>query len=387
MDEVSRLAKEAILLFQIIFKHLHLTPVVHFELEGGYEPPLIGNALQHNHANLGRINYQLAQLGINGELKPEYWRNQWEYVSLFNGQSPLTEAHDLARAMMVLPQLFGQQGIKQVFIKPVLWAGDTARLAKGNKTIFANGTQLVHIPNAVQINVSVKDSEGKNLVPQADFGEQLQQSFLQSSLGCSLIYLPEEEAFERLGLKRNYQLDAELSSPEDISGGHQGSIALYKQHGKHNQLMGETPLIIGLNQQVLLSQIDWHATARVEHRLGAASLRYNPYLNVLFALANVFCTVKQYLNQDEQFDISIKQAAIKAFIPQALPTSLHCKGHSVGAITLFREQNWLSTTLAEAYQFACRARLLSAWHPEDSVRLKTALLNQYHPQPVLLTNK
>ena len=385
MDDVSRLANEGILLFQRVLKHLNLTPVVHFELEGGYQPAKCGTEIKHNGANLSLINRRLAMLGINGELKPEYWRNQWEYVSLFNGQDPLTEAYDLARTMRVLPGLFLEQGIREVYIKPVLWAGDTARLAKGNHTIFADGMQLVHIPNAVQVNVSVNDHLGRNLVPQDEFGAWLQYEFLQSSLACCLLYLPEEEAFERLALKQNYQLDAELSSPEDISGGHQGSVALYKEHGKHNQLMGETPLIVGLDQQVLISQVDWHATARVEHRLGAASMRYNPYLNVLFALGNVFNTVGHYFNPNGLFDLSCCHTSPPSFAAQQLPKSLHNSAQGLGAITLFEQQTWLSDTLAAAYAYACKHDITTGWRPEDSERLKAAVLNQYHPQPVLLT--
>ncbi|MBE0365668.1 hypothetical protein PULV_b0296 [Pseudoalteromonas ulvae UL12] len=385
MDDVSRLAKEGILLFQCIFQHLNLTPVVHFELEGGYQPLKVGAEIKHNAADLARINRRLAMLGINGELKPEYWRNQWEYVSLFNGQDPLTEAYDLARTMRLLPRLFFEQGIQAVYIKPVLWAGDTARLAKGNHTIFADGMQLVHIPNAVQVNVSVNDQFGRNLVPQAEFGARLQHEFLQSSLDCCLLYLPEEEAFERLALKQNYQLDAELSSPEDISGGHQGSVALYKEHGKHNQLMGETPLIVGLDQKALISQVDWYATARIEHRLGAASMRYNPYLNVLFALGNVFNTVSHYLNPNGLFELSHCHTAAPFFSAQQLPKSLHNSAQGLGAITLFEQQTWLSDTLAAAYSYALKHDITSGWQLEDSVRLKTAVLNQYHPQPVLLT--
>ena len=385
MDDVSRLAKEGILLFQRLFKHLNLTPVVHFELEGGYQPIKRGAEIKHNAADLAKINRRLAQLGINGELKPEYWRNQWEYVSLFNGQDPLTEAHDLTRTMHLLPSLFLEQGISAVYIKPVLWAGDTARLAKGNHTIFADGMQLVHIPNAVQINVSVNDQFGRNLVPQGEFGARLQYEFLQSSLDCCLLYLPEEEAFERLALKQNYQLDAELSSPDDISGGHQGSVALYKERGKHNQLMGETPLIVGLDQKALISQVDWHATARIEHRLGAASMRYNPYLNVLFALGNVFNAVRYYLTPNGVFDLSCGQNAPPAFSPQQLPQSLHNTAQGLGAITLFEQQTWLCDTLTAAYSYSLKHQITTAWQLEDSVRLKAAVLNQYQPQPVLLT--
>ena len=58
--------------------------LVHFELEGVFE-------LRDNHKILdyAGVNQKLIKLDIDGELKSEYWKNQWEFVSLFNGQSPL----------------------------------------------------------------------------------------------------------------------------------------------------------------------------------------------------------------------------------------------------------------------------------------------------------
>ncbi len=55
--------------------------LVHFELEGVFE-------LRANFKNLdyAGVNQQLIKLDIDGELKSEYWKNQCEFVSLFNGQ-------------------------------------------------------------------------------------------------------------------------------------------------------------------------------------------------------------------------------------------------------------------------------------------------------------
>ena len=189
------------------------------------------------------LNKKLRAHNIDGELVAEYWSNQWEYVSLFNGQTPLKEAHNLSRAFNLLPKLFAEQGITKTLIKPVVWAGDDSRLASGSSHIFSTDKRAVHIPNAIQMNISVQNLRGDNLMVEGEFAAHLQQTLLQTSLASCLIYLPEEEAFERLALKHKYGLAAELCSPVDISGGHQGSIALYRDIGKHNQKMGIEPLI------------------------------------------------------------------------------------------------------------------------------------------------
>ena len=62
-------------------------PVVHFELEGVFEATNNRQGLDYP-----GVNRALARLNIDGELKTEFWDNQWEYVSLFKGQTPLKEA-------------------------------------------------------------------------------------------------------------------------------------------------------------------------------------------------------------------------------------------------------------------------------------------------------
>lgn len=304
-------------------------PLVHFELEGCYQkPPQAKINYQH-------INQQLLALGIEGEVVAEYWSNQWEYVSLFHGQSPLKEAQNLQRAIYLLPKLFAEQGVSKTLIKPVVWAGDQGKLAAGCENIFSGDNRAVHIPNAVQINVSVQDSNGKNLLVSGDFAERLQQAFLRTSLACCLLYLPEEEAFERLLLKSKYGLAAELCSPVDISGGHQGSIALYRNIGKHNQKMGIEPLLYDAKSNVLVSQENWHKTARIEHRLGASSVHYNAYMNVIYTLLNVI----------ETLDGMKEGHKLQSERHGQLPTSLYDQANNAGAITLFANQDWLSRTI------------------------------------------
>ena len=332
MNSLNRLAEAIIFSLQDYVNQRGFRVLIHFELEGCYQKPT-GKQIDYK-----QVNNKLLALGIDGEVVAEYWSNQWEYVSLFNGQSPLKEAQNLYRAIYVLPKLFAEQGVTKTLIKPVVWAGDYGKLAPGCENIFSGDNRAVHIPNAIQLNVSVQDLTGKNLLVSGGFAQCLQQHFLRTSLACCLIYLPEEEAFERLVLKSKYGLAEELCSPIDISGGHQGSIALYRDIGKHNQQMGVEPLIYDDKSNVIVSQNNWHKTTRIEHRLGASSEHYNPYLNVIFALLNVIDAIDgTETNNDEKSE------------PYGqLPSSLHDQQHNLGAITLFANNDWFSRSIDKA---------------------------------------
>lgn len=330
MNHSHRLAEAVILSLEEYIKQRGFRALIHFELEGCYQKPV------NKVVDYSRVNRKLLSLGIDGEVVAEYWSNQWEYISLFNGQTPLKEARNLHRAINYLPKIFAEQGITKTLIKPVVWAGDSGKLAVGCENIFSGDSRAVHIPNAVQINVSVQDISGKNLLISGDFGECLQQNFLHTSLACSLIYLPEEEAFERLALKSKYGLAQELCSPVDISGGHQGSIALYRDIGKHNQKMGVEPLLYDDKNNVIASQNNWHKTARIEHRLGASSEHYNPYLNVIFALLNVIDTIDENNIKHTNGEYG------------HLPDSLYDLANNLGAISLFANSDWFSRSIDNA---------------------------------------
>jgi len=332
----------AICLLQSYIERLGYQAQIHFELEGCYR--IDNNNNNAKKLNFTAINQHLKSLNIDGEIVSEYWRNQWEYVSLFNGQSPLKEAQNLHQAITKLPHLFkmfyGKEGLIDTLIVPVVWSGDHGKLAQGSKQIFTHDSRAVHIPNAVQLNVSVLDTEGNNLIVTNGFGEYLQYCFLRTSLECCLLYLPEEAAFERLALKTRYGLSQELCSPVDISGGHQGSVALYKKLGKHNQKMGEEPILYDKYNQVLSVQQNWQKTARIEHRLGAASSDYNPYLNVIYGLLNVVDAIEAY--EDNHY------SSPPYFAPTPLPQSLitdKLDENGLGAIDLFKASSWFSQGL------------------------------------------
>jgi hypothetical protein len=359
-----------LMLIQDVIQHLLNTleakgfkTLVHFELECVCE-------LRPNQQRLDYlgINQKLARLGIDGELKSEYWKNQWEFVSLFNGQSPLKEAQNLAHAMRVLPTIMCQHGAAKVMMVPVAWGADKGRYVPGSGAIFSLDTRSVHIPNAIQMNVSVENQQGENLFAQQGLGEWIQYELLVNSYACCLLFLPEEDAFKRLALRQDYGLDAELSSPVVLSGGHQGSIALYKEIGKHNQSMGLEPLFFATDNSVLHYTGDWQKTARVEHRIGATSKNYDPYLNMLFILINVLEGISKW-----QVAESLPQ-----FEDKALPVSLfdeynkQDEQQKLGALSLFENDSWF----ADKIDFYCQD--MSNMNVIDlGIKIKKMMLSKY----------
>lgn len=370
---LQHLAIEAITLAQDYLSQLGYKAQIHFELEGCYR-------FENNHeqtVDFNRVNQCLRELNIEGEIVGEYWRNQWEYVSLFHGQAPLKEAVNLQRVITKLPQLFqtlyGQSRAIETLIQPVVWFGDQGKLIAGSSQLFTTDTRAVHIPNAVQLNVSVLDKKGKNLVAEEGFGEYLQNCLLCTSLECCLFYLPEEAAFERLALKTRYGLAQELCSPVDISGGHQGSVALYKQLGKHNQNMGEEPLLYDSNNRVLSVKQNWKKTARIEHRLGASSLQYNPFINVLYGLMNVVDAVHAYEKNSH--------LVTAQFTPISLPKSFFTEKEStsLGAFDLFKDSFWFSDSINRLEDKATTVKAKSALdcHIKLGDKIQQAILAHY----------
>ncbi|XQW84392.1 hypothetical protein ACOYR1_14805 [Thalassotalea piscium] len=369
---LDELAISAINILQSYLSLEGFSAHVHFELEGCVST----SSQQTISIDFSAINKQIAARGIEGQLVPEYWKNQWEYVSLFAGQSPLKEAHNLTKIIDILPLLFKQQGIHEVLIHPVIWNGDQVQLLQGSKSIFQGLNKAIHIPNAIQINVSISDDNGENLVANSLLGEYIQQCFIETSYANAILFLPEQDAYERLRLKADFGLNDELCSPTDISGGHQGSIALYRQYGKHNQILGENVLIVNHLNEPLVKHINWQKEARVEHRLGASSLHYNAYINVVFALLNVIDAVSLFKDKDQQ--------GILAIPPQPLPSSLFDNDKGKGAYTLFKEDLWFEDSLngIEKQMLAdktCQPLNLGS-------KIKQAILDKYQNKKIVLAN-
>lgn len=332
---------------------------VHFELEGLATMPR-GQELPYQ-----VVNDWLRARQIPGQLKKEYWQGQWEYVSDFAGQSPLEEAVSLANVMALLPAKLRSMGAQQVCLSPVAWYASAHRYTHGSGSIFGNKNGAVHVPNAIQVNVSVNDAHGKNLMPDSGLGEWLQYHLLQNSVHCGLLFLPEEDAYRRLALRTDYGLDAELSSPWELSGGHQGSIALYKEKGKHNQPMGVKPLVLDAKQSPIASIHDWRATCRVEHRLGATSEHYDPFINVLFVLLNVLDAIASWQ----------KAQVVPEFSATPLPTSLMSNSEHTGAIALFQQDIWFAARIDHYCQ-----DLTSASVSSPGQMIKHTFLQGFRPE-------
>ncbi|GAA5219057.1 hypothetical protein ACFSJ3_17020 [Corallincola platygyrae] len=339
MDHLSHIAREALKLLQAEVLSYGFKPAIHYELEGGYKPRP-GKQLDYQ-----AVNKSMAKLSLQAELKPEYWQCQWEYVSLFNGQSPLQESDNLYKAIQLLPELLCKHGAQQVYIRPVIWNGDRGGMASGSRAIFHHTARDIHIPNAVQLNLSLIDSHGNNLMADGPLAEQIQCKLLETSYHYCALFLPEEEAFERIRLKSHYGLDQELSSPVNLSGGHQGSIALYRQWGKHNQPMGVETTLLDCEQQPLVTRQDWRRGARIEHRLGASSPHYNPYLNSVFALANVVDVLAERQHGTMPAKRCSEQQADAKPLPHALYDSSLGEFPGPSALALLQQDDWLETIL------------------------------------------
>ncbi len=108
MSSTNVIARQLISILQDYLKTLGFTPVIHFELEGCYQFEVAPS--KQGLLDFSLINHTLNKLNINGELIAEYWSNQWEYVSNFDGQLPLQEADNLTQAINFLPKIMAQQG-------------------------------------------------------------------------------------------------------------------------------------------------------------------------------------------------------------------------------------------------------------------------------------
>ncbi len=303
---------------------------LHFELEGMYR------TTSGQELDFSWINVQLRANQVQGQLKKEYWPFQWEFVSDFSGQSPIQEAGSLAKAMQLVPKLLRQHGASEVMLQPIVWRASQERYVAGSSAIFGQRNGMVHVPNAIQLNLSVQDETGTNLMAESGLGEWLQYQLLQTSYANCLLFLPEHDAFKRLRLRQDFGLDDELSSPYELSGGHQGSIALYKQKGKHNQPMGRKTLLYSHQGHGLVYHDDWKPGCRVEHRLGATSQHYDPHLNVMFALLNVLDAVTAWQQSPR---------GTPKFDNKALPTSLFDTATETGAMTIFEQDTWLQDAI------------------------------------------
>lgn len=358
---LSKLAITAIELLQYQLSCYKIRPIIHFELEGCYQPDQIQHPTKLHSADFTKMNQRLRDHSILGIIKPEFWQYQWEYASCMNDQSPLRVASDLNKFMHVIPQIMAEQGIANVIIKPVVWSGDSMGYHQNSSTLFCTENKAIHIPNAVQINISARDTKDNNILTINQYGENLQTKLLETSYECSLLFLPDNESFQRLQLKTNFNLSSELTSPQKLSGGHQGSIAFYTTHDKHNRQITGRNLVNKKNQTVAHNKEYWRQASRIEHRLGASSYQYNPYVNIAFVLANMVESSQGFLDNNEHYQIEKKLDLNnnEPWTHKELARSLLCEDHQTGAIKIFQQSKWLEDTINKS---AC-------WHNEQQYAL------------------
>ena len=148
-----------------------------------------------------------------------------------------------------------------------------------------------------------------------------------------------------------------------------------KEKGKHNQAMGLEPLFFAADNSVLHYAGDWRKTARVEHRIGATSNNYDPYLNMLFILINVLEGIGKW-QADEP---------LAKFEDKALPVSLYDQQskqeqyEKLGALSLFKNDSWFANKI----DFYCQNM------PNTNVvnlgeKIKNMVLSQYQRSVITL---
>jgi len=221
-DMLNHTAMRLIDAFDEAIHALGYAAIIQYELEG------IHTSANNSNPDFECMNAALEADGILGEIKQEYWHNQWEWASHMAGQTPRKATDDLAHMLHHGDTYFTEHDIR---IAPISWGHEVAHRPHDDKDVYACE---VHVPNAVQVNISVCDDAGHSIMLQDKFGERLQQTLIRTSYENCALFLPEDEAFTRLRLRSDYHLEGIISSPYDISGGHQGSIAFYQTHDKHN---------------------------------------------------------------------------------------------------------------------------------------------------------
>jgi hypothetical protein len=83
---------------------------------------------------------------------------------------------------------------------------------------------------------------------------------IKKSIVILIFFIPNQAALDRIFVKDEYDLCEELSSPNNISGGNQGSIACYLELDKKNK----PNTVDGFFND---EKNNWHEIARIEFRL------------------------------------------------------------------------------------------------------------------------
>lgn len=255
---------DSIILIENILEEKNIKTSINIELEGVY---LDDNNLQKDDF-YQKVNSNLKKFEIKAKLKPEFWEKQWEYESDFQIGNTIQTIQNYQKFCKNINQIFYPQIPK---IKPVNYKWCQLK------------DKVIHLPNAVQINISLW-KEGFNMLANKNFAFFLQNLLIKHSIDNLIFFLPNQESLDRLFLKEKYNLQDKLMSPSEISGGTKGSIAYYFEKNKKGLPNNLNLNFDDLNYKISDQQSDFQKNSRIEFRLASASLEYNLQLHILFVM-------------------------------------------------------------------------------------------------------
>ncbi len=259
----------------------NIKPSINIELEGVY----LDNENLSQNEFYQKANLQLKNLGIKAKLKPEFWHNQWEYESDFQIGNTAQTIDGYKKFLENIDAIFAPQIPK---LQPINYDWQKVK------------DLTIHIPNSTQINISLWN-QGLNMLANKNYAFFLQNLLIENSINNLIFFIPNQENLDRLFLKEKYSLQDKLMSPNDISGGNQGSIACYLEKNKKNLPNDFDISADDLNYQILNREHKWQKNARIEFRLASASFEYNLELHILFVMLIVLESVISYQeNQNYQ---------------------------------------------------------------------------------------
>lgn len=265
---------ESIALIEDFLGALDTKPSINIELEGVYDD----NQNLAKNEFYKKVNLRLNELEIKAKLKPEFWKNQWEYESDLQIGNTAEVIDGYQKFFTNIDQIFSPQIPK---IEPISY--DWQKV-EGRK---------IHVPNALQINLSLW-KEGFNLLSDRNYAIFLQNLLIKNSIGNLIFFIPNQESLDRLLLKEKYLLQDKLMSPHDISGGNQGSIACYLEKNKKNLPNNLDLNFDNLSYKTSDHECDWQKNARIEFRLASTSVEYRLELHILFVMIIILESVILY---------------------------------------------------------------------------------------------
>lgn len=254
---------------------------INIELEGIY---LDNKNLQKN-SFYQKVNNELKRLEIKGKLKPEFWKNQWEYESDFQIGNIIQTINNYQKFHKNINQIFFPQIPN---IQPISYKWQES------------GGKLIHVPNAIQINISLW-KRGYNIISNKNFAFFLQNSLVRNSVDNLLFFIPNQKSLDRLFLKEEHGLEKKLMSPHDISGGNKGSIACYLEKNKKDLPNNLKLNYDNLNYKIADHQYNWQKNSRIEFRLASADLEYNLQLHIVFIMLIILDSLILY-DEDKQYN-------------------------------------------------------------------------------------